>query len=277
MLDSKHVAIGISHCHQGASDFRSAVAESIHALTQNFYSEKNIFLFSDYVKSTDYDLTAENTFDLFQFENHLFNRLFEDAEQVLKSIFSKFRSNFISSIETKNICFQIYYICYRVLKKKEALPPSSELLSKIHSAPDIFILENTVNELFQYTKNQFIGSNSTQNKIIENTIKFIHQNLDSVLSLEIIAENLHISASHLSRTFKKYCDESLTEYINKTRIEKAKEYLQNSTMLTYEIANQVGYNDATYFSSIFKKHTGFSPSEYRQKYAHHQNSSVQKK
>lgn len=277
MLDSKHVAIGISHCHQNASDFRSAVAEAIHALTQSFYSEKNIFLFSDYIKSSDYDLTAENSFDLFQFENHLFNRLFEDAEQVLKNIFSKFRNNFVSSSETKNICFQIYYICYRVLKKKDAIPPSSELLTKIQSAPDIFILENAVNELLQYTKNQFSGSNSAQNRIIENTIKFIHQNLASVLSLEIIAENLHISASHLSRTFKKYCDESLTEYINKTRIEKAKEYLKDSTMLTYEIANQVGYNDATYFSSIFKKHTGFSPSEYRQKYAHHQDSSKQKK
>ena len=55
MLDSKHVAIGISHCHRGAADFRSAVAESIHALTQNFYSEKNIFLFSDCVESSEYD------------------------------------------------------------------------------------------------------------------------------------------------------------------------------------------------------------------------------
>lgn len=268
-LDSKNVAIGISHCHRGVADFRFAVAEAIHALTQNFYSKENIFLFSDCTEYSDYDLTAENSFDLFQFENHLFNRLFEDAELKLKDMFSKFKSNFIPAVEAKHICSQMYYICYRILRKKDAVPPSSELLAKINASSDIFTLETTIHELIQYTRNQFAGSAGVQNKIIENTLKYIQQNLSAPLSLEVIAEHLHISAPHLSRTFKKYCDESLTEYINKARIEKAKDYLKDSSMLTYEIANQVGYNNTTYFSSIFKKYTGLSPSEYRQKYIQH--------
>lgn len=48
------------------------------------------------------------------------------------------------------------------------------------------------------------------------------------------------------------------------RVEKAKEYLLQKDILAYEVANLVGYNDATYFSSIFKKYTGVSPTEYRQ-------------
>ena len=75
-----------------------------------------------------------------------------------------------------------------------------------------------------------------------------------------------MSPSHLSRTFKKATSGSLTEYINKERISKAKELLQNTNLLTYEIAEAVGYKDATYFSSIFRKYEGISPSEYKAKF-----------
>ena len=115
-----------------------------------------------------------------------------------------------------------------------------------------------------YTKEHFIRTIGSQNRLIENTIKYIHENLSNPLSLENIADHLHISSSHLSRTFKKTCKESLTEFINRTRIEKAKDYLTHSDILSYEIAELVGYNDPAYFSSIFKKYTGLSPTDFRQ-------------
>lgn len=264
-LDSRQITIGISSCHKGAAEFQSAVSEAIHALTLNFYSEKNIALFTDCGKTSEYDLTAENSLDLFHFENHLNSWAFDEAEATLHTIFSKLKSNFVHSMEAKNICSQIYYICYRVLAKKEAPLPPSGYLSSINTASDIFTLEDTIQKLMDYTKEQFAGATTVQNKLIENTIKYINDHLSSLLSLEAIAEHLHISPSHLSRTFKKMYGESITEYVNKARIERAKEYLLQTDLLTYEIANLTGYNDATYFSSIFKKYTGFSPTEYRQK------------
>lgn len=262
-LDSREVAIGVSKYHGGASAFSKAVSEAIYALTLNFYSEDNVALFTDSADSRACDLTAENSLDLFEFETHLHNWLFEDAEAILNNIFSKFKSNFVNAWEAKNICSQIYYICSRVLIQKDAVPPSSDYLTKINDAPDIFALKTTILALMQYTKEHSIRSASLQNKLVESTVKYIHNNLSSPLSLEIIAEQLHISPSHLSRTFKKTCGQSLTEYINKARIEKAREYLLKTDTLTYEIAEKVGYNDATYFSSIFKKYTGMSPTEYR--------------
>ena len=83
------------------------------------------------------------------------------------------------------------------------------------------------------------------------------------MSLEQIADHLHVSASHLSRTFKKAADISLTDYINQVRISKAKELLRGTDIYIYTISEMVGYHDATYFSSIFKKMVGVSPSEYR--------------
>jgi two-component system response regulator YesN len=150
-----------------------------------------------------------------------------------------------------------------VLIKRENAAPPGEYLSRITQASDIFSLEHTVFELMAYTKDHFVGT-AAQNKLFDHAVKFIHSHLSEPLSLEVLSDHLHISASHLSRTFKKVCGESLTEYINHVRIEKAKEYLLRQDILAYEVADLVGYHDATYFSSIFKKYTGVSPTEYRQ-------------
>lgn len=261
---SRHTAVGISLSHSGPGEFGAAVSEAIYALTLNFYSEENISLFCAPPDGKGYDLTAENSMDLFQFENCLNNWQFEDAENILSTIFMKFKSNLVNSRDVKNICSQIYYICSRVLIKKEAVPLDGEYLTRIHSSSDIFSLEASTLELMSHTREHLLGVSGSQNKLVESAVKYIHSHLSEPLSLETIAEQLHISPSHLSRTFKKVCDESLTEYVNKTRVEKAKDYLTRSDILTYEIAELVGYNDPTYFSSIFKKYTGLSPTEYKQ-------------
>lgn len=266
-LDSRQVAAGISLCHSGAASFSAAVSESIHALTLNFYSESNIAVFSDFANYEMCDLTAENSLELFQFENSLNNWLFDDASCILNHMMAKFKSNFVNSQDAKNICAQIYYICCRVLIKKENSPPEAVFLDRIRHSSDIFTLEETIYQLMAYTKDHFIRAMGNQNRLVENTIKYVHENLSSPLSLENIAEHLHISSSHLSRTFKKNCNESLTEFINRTRIEKAKDYLIHSDILSYEIAELVGYNDPAYFSSIFKKYTGLSPTDFRQQSA----------
>lgn len=265
MLDSRQVSVGISQYHKGAGEFCHAVSEAIYALTLNFYSEKEIALFEDTPESSDYDLTAENSMDLFHFENSLHSWMFEEANTILHKMFTKFKTNFVNSADTKNICSQIYYICCRVLMKREAEPPSGEYLAGINAAADIFSLEHTIQELMADTQKRSAGNITMQNSLVENAAKYIHSHLADPLSLETIAEHLHISPSHLSRTFKKTCGESLIEYINNTRIEKAKEYLLKPDILTYEAANLVGYNDAAYFSSTFKKLTGLSPTEYRAK------------
>lgn len=265
-LGFREAAAGISHCHSGASCFSSAVSEAIHALSLNFYSETNIALFSDFTNYEKYDLTAENSLDLFQFENSLNSWLFDDASSILNNMLTKFKSNFVNSQDAKNICSQIYYICCRVLIKKELPPPNSDYLDNIHDSSDIFALEQAIYRLMKYTKEHFIHTIGNQNKLVENTIKYIHTNLSEPLSLETIAEHLHISPSHLSRTFKKACGEPLTEFINRTRVEKAKDYLAHSDILSYEIAELVGYNDPAYFSSIFKKYTGMSPTDFRQQF-----------
>lgn len=84
------------------------------------------------------------------------------------------------------------------------------------------------------------------------------------VSLDEIAGHAGVSANYLCNVFKHETGESVFEFVSAIRIERAKELLKLNTKV-YEVAEAVGYSDAKYFSRVFKKVTGQSPGEYRQK------------
>ncbi|MBU5480550.1 response regulator [Blautia sp. MSJ-19] len=94
-------------------------------------------------------------------------------------------------------------------------------------------------------------------------IDYIQKNyMDPDLSLNSICSYLNISTSYFSTIFKDETGETFTEVLIRTRMEKAKELLENTTMKNYEIAEKVGFSDPHYFGISFKKMTGCTPTEY---------------
>lgn len=83
------------------------------------------------------------------------------------------------------------------------------------------------------------------------------------ISLQDAAEHVKISPSHLSKVFSQETGQTFIEYLTQTRIRKAMELLQSTSAKSYEIAYQVGYNDAHYFSNLFKRVTGMTTKEFR--------------
>ena len=102
------------------------------------------------------------------------------------------------------------------------------------------------------------------NALVANVKVFIEQNLGNPeLSLRLIAQELYMNGSYLSRVFKQETGESLTEYITRKRIEKSMQLMDETSMKAYEIAEQVGIKDAHYFSICFKKYVGVTVKEYK--------------
>jgi two-component system, response regulator YesN len=99
--------------------------------------------------------------------------------------------------------------------------------------------------------------------IIRKAIEYVNENYAKDINLSTIAYAFDINSFYLGQQFKKELGESFTNYINKIRIEKAKELLLSSTLKTVDIAKKVGYSNTNYFSTIFKKTTGFTPSEFK--------------
>lgn len=83
------------------------------------------------------------------------------------------------------------------------------------------------------------------------------------IGIGAIAQHLGLSEGYLSHTFKKETDYTLLNYLTRYRIHKAMELLRDCRVKVYEVAEQVGYRDITYFSATFKKLVGMSPSEYQ--------------
>lgn len=83
------------------------------------------------------------------------------------------------------------------------------------------------------------------------------------ITLEVIAEKLHISPVYLSVIFKSETGMNYSKYLASVRIEKSKELLKNCDFNLTQIANAVGYDTTNYFSKLFKRHIGLRPTEYR--------------
>ena len=94
---------------------------------------------------------------------------------------------------------------------------------------------------------------------------YVDTHLSSVIVTSQAAQNAHMSYGYFSRCFHDITGISFTDYCTQARIEKAKEYLLHTTNSIQQIASDTGYNDEKYFSRIFKKQTGFTPSDYRKK------------
>ena len=94
-------------------------------------------------------------------------------------------------------------------------------------------------------------------------LDYMEKNYSNVnLSLGSVCSHLCVSTSYSSTIFKNATGETFVEALTRIRMEKAKGLLEASNMKSYEVALAVGYNDPHYFSSIFKKHTGMTPTEY---------------
>ena len=95
------------------------------------------------------------------------------------------------------------------------------------------------------------------------TITLIQYDLTADLRLKTIAEKLNVNSSYLSTLFRRECGYTLTEYVNKERIERGIYLLQRTEKTVQEIAAECGIQDVNYFIKLFKKQTGFTPNRYR--------------
>lgn len=117
-------------------------------------------------------------------------------------------------------------------------------------------------------KNSFetVDGNNTQKfrKIIELMVEFINKNYSQNISLKQIADVVYMNPNYLCDLFKQETGIHFSNYITQIRINNAKELLKTRIELkSYEIAELVGYKDAKYFTQVFKKQVGATPTEYR--------------
>mgnify|MGYP002510238722 FL=1 len=100
-------------------------------------------------------------------------------------------------------------------------------------------------------------------KEMERCVRFFNESFSQDIRIEEYAKNQHMSVCWFIRCFKRYMGITPMQYLTSIRIGKAKELLKDTNYSIQEISNLVGYENPLYFSRIFRKQTGLSPSAYR--------------
>lgn len=112
----------------------------------------------------------------------------------------------------------------------------------------------------------FSGQKKHEDEPIRQAQEFIEKNITERISVEELAVKFAIGRRHFERRFKKATNNTPVEYIQRVKIEAAKKYLENSRKNVNEIMYEVGYSDTKAFRTVFKKITGLSPIDYKNKY-----------
>lgn len=98
---------------------------------------------------------------------------------------------------------------------------------------------------------------------IEKAIRYIDKNLSKPISLNEVSKECGMSKFHFSRTFKAVTGITFKTYHNIKRVQAAKDLLKNRENRVTDICYALGFNDASYFNKVFRKHEGMSPSSYK--------------
>lgn len=131
---------------------------------------------------------------------------------------------------------------------------SSEIFKKLNQIAD---------ECFGLDEGEATGQETDANNFAVMARYYMEEHYFEEVDLEEVADKVGISPGYLSTLFMKTYGYGFVECLNRIRVEHARPYLQQNLLKTYEIAYKVGYHDEKYFSKVFRKITGFTPSEYR--------------
>lgn len=197
-------------------------------------------------------MALKNKCELDEKINKFFHKLFSQStsdKKVIKSALYSFVGTMIK------LCFE-----KNIILSNSDINQVFEAISKNDKIADV---KKVVISFVNLIMDNILKSES-KNYIVTKATEYISKNYSQNITLESVAKEVYVTPTYLSILFKRELGINFTDYLHKFRIQKAQEFLKNKALKTYQVANLVGYQDEKYFSQIFKKYTGLSPSQYRE-------------
>ncbi len=192
----------------------------------------------------------------------------EKAMEVLKETEDFFRKNNVKDIEVKlfysNMLSSIFERYYHCFTKSEELQDYTYYHNKIMltcKMKNLLVLIRGI--VIKVINNIKSYRHSNSNHIIREAIDYVEKNYQKKITLKSLADHVNLSKHYVCYLFKKETGENLSHYINRLRIEKAKQLVVESNCKIKEIYSELGFSDQQYFSRTFKKLTGMTVVEYR--------------
>ena len=196
---------------------------------------------------------------------------FEGIKKHIADIITQIKSSKLELDAINTIIYNILFISCKTINELgynvfDIMGDDFNLHFDVKEINDLVQLEEWFLSFF-FKVNEFINlkrSNSNQN-LIAKVKDYVDKNYCDNISLTSISKTFCISSGYLSVLFNEHIGQNFIDYLLNLRIYKAKNLLKGTDMKVYEIADKVGYRDAYYFSTAFKKIVGINPTDYREK------------
>lgn len=135
-------------------------------------------------------------------------------------------------------------------------------IRNLHSLEELTVWLSKIMERF--TDCVFNLADIRHKDVIFQAVSYIRRHFTSHISLDDVAQHVHLNASYLSRVFKEEMQTNFVAYVNTLRVETAKRLLIDSDVPLLEVAGMVGFEEQSYFTKVFKKVTGITPGRFRE-------------
>lgn len=261
---------GISQRSRETSRLPQALSEARSALGRCYYdSALGISFYQD--QKSRLRQPAQREFNINFLKKSMSAAVLENESQDLKEIFRELSELFAQYKPDKpqavSACINIYSYLHDLLQnestRENAFPYSIDIakqLSGLGSLDDILLwLDSFCEKICAMLAER---KEKRSDKFVYMAKRYIHEHYREKLTLSEIAEHLTISPGYLSSTFSRYMNKTVSDYIAEVKIDHAKELIDSGQYLIYEIADQLGFENAYYFSKVFKKVTGMAPKNY---------------
>lgn len=241
--------------------------ESLECLNHRFYLGEGSLITKKDIVHTHSMESVEFTYDEQKLCLLVKSGRWEDAQGEMETFFSQLAQMRLATHITRSYVIQLFVSVIRLCdpEKMNSYLEKMPILIELDTLQGMQgFLENVVKEI---TKENYDQNKHRHSTVINKVIEIIHEHLgDPNLSLNWVASQmLYMNADYLGKLFKKETGDKFSNYVTKIRIEKAIERIEREEDLKiFELAEMLGFGDnPQYFSQVFKKYTGCTPSEYR--------------
>jgi two-component system response regulator YesN len=199
-------------------------------------------------------------------------RDYEKVKEQIENIFAKIAASRLGIKSTQMICAELINIVNQVFKE------TGLEISKIYTAEDIpynmMQKYETINEIKEWLLSLYgkliailadLKMDNQKSEITKKVIEYVNHNYRKDISLSDVAAFIGVSNSYISRVFKEDCGMGFVEYLNRIRVDNARNYIEAGEYRIKEIVAKTGFNNYNYFFKVFKEIVGMTPLEYEER------------
>lgn len=260
------VNIGLSIVCKNMYEIRSMMNQAISVLDNRLTdSDEGIYIFE---QNTD---IMEPSYEISEIRNDIMMIIDEEKKTGIEDFIEKYFNMPMSKANLKRLSISIIITLELVLIEHGM--EMGDIFGGTHIVWDKIDNFETILDTKQWIYNildaalYMCGNESKRyDKIIRDIQENINKNYASISNVSQIVDDLYISVSYAQSLFKRHTGKTITDYVTETRMKEAKKLLSDQYVKIYEVAELVGYKSKAHFSETFKKYTGFTPKEYRQRH-----------